>query len=211
MIVCEACRTAGFPRQFKRITHRHLSTQHDIDLGEYTERWPEALLRDPSDKWLQKAKPDIPGDVAGVMEQLSSTQQQYIMARMQTSTKDAAARAVGMAPSSIYNWKDRDLIERIVAHLQLRPILAAQVIIQDSLPDAAQTTVDMLASQDEKVALTAASDLLDRGGISKRPNIKLDLNFELWTTPSLDAEISKALQARQLKEGAIEGEFEEIE
>ena len=211
MIVCEACRAAGFPRQFKRITHRHLSTQHDIDLGDYTERWPDALLRDPNDKWLQKTNPDIPGDVKGVMEQLSDTQQQYIMARMQTSTKDAAARVVGMAPSSIYNWKNRDLIERIVAHLQLRPILAAQTIIQNSLPEAAQTTVDMLASQDEKVALAAAGDLLDRGGLSRKPNIKIDIDFSLWTDASLDTAISKGLQARQLEEGTVEGEFEEID
>ena len=207
MIICEACKTAGFPRQFKRITHRHLSTQHNIDLDEYKERWPDAPMRDPEDKWLKKVNPDIPGDVKGVMGQLSSTQQQYIMARMQTRTKDAAARMVGMAPSSIYNWKDRDLIERIVAHLQLRPILAAQTIIQNSLPEAAQTTVDMLASQDEKVALTAAGDLLDRGGLSRKPNLKLDLNFEFWTTPSLDHAIKQGLKGEVI----VEGEFEEIE
>lgn len=211
MITCEACSAAGFPRQFKRITHRHLSTQHGLTLGDYTERWPDALLRDESDKWIRKADPDIPGDVKGVMESLSDTQQQYIMARLQCQTKDAAARAVGMAPSSIYNWKDRDLIEKIVAHLQLRPILAAQTIIQNSLPDAAQTTVDMLASQDEKVALTAAGDLLDRGGLSRKPNIKIDIDFSLWDTASLDAAISKALQAGQLEEGTVEGEFKEIE
>lgn len=205
MIICEACSVAGFPRQFKRITHRHLATQHDIDLDEYKERWPEALMRDPEDKWLKKVNPDIPGDVKGLMEDLSDTQQQYIIARMQYRTKDGAARAVGMAPSSIYNWKDRDLIERIVAHLQLRPLLTAQTIIQNSLPDAAQTTVDMLASQDEKVALTAAGDLLDRGGLSRKPNLKLDLNFELWTTTSLDRDIERGLK------GVVEGEFREIE
>ena len=101
-----------------------------------------------------------------------------------------------------------DLIEKIVAHLQLRPVLAAQTIIQNSLPNAAQTTVDMLVSQDERVALTAAADLLDRGGLSKKPNIKIDVNFELWTTPSLDESITKLLQAEQ---GVMEGEFKEIE
>lgn len=206
MIVCEACREAGFPREFKRINHRHLSTCHGLTLDEYAERWPDAQFRDEDDKWIRKTNPDIPGDVKGVMEHLSDVQQQYVMARLQCRTKDAAARAVGMAPSSIYNWKDSDLIEKLVAHLQLQPILAAQTIIQNSLPDAAQTTVDMLASQDEKVALTAAGDLLDRGGLSRKPDIKIDLNFELWTDAALDRDIQRRIDAE-----TVEGDFKEIE
>lgn len=204
-IVCEACAAVGFAQQFKAITARHLSSQHGMTLDEYVERWPDAPLRGKDDKWIRKA--EMPKNVLGIMGELRPIQQEYIIARMKCRTKDAAARMVGIAPSTVYNWKDRERIEQIISYMQFLPVLQAQTIIQDSLPKAAMTMVDLTDSPDDSIAQRASADLLDRGGISRKPDIKIDLNFELWTNEQLDKSITEDLQAMG---EIVEGEFKEV-
>lgn len=203
-VTCEACTAAGFGQKFKAITSRHLSTQHGMTLDEYIERWPDSPMRGKDDKWTKKA--EVPETVLNVMGELRPIQQEYIMARMQCRTKDAAARMVGIAPSTVYSWKDRERVEQIISYMQFLPVLQAQTIIQNSLPKAAITMVDLTDSPDDSIAQRASADLLDRGGISRKPDIKIDLNFELWSNERLDSDITKALQG-----DIVEAEFEEVD
>ena len=207
MVVCEAWREIGFPRQFKRITHRHLSTQHNLTLDEYCRKWPDAPLSDTRAKWMRMEMPVLEQPEEEVLSRLTDTQQRYIMARLRCNTKGAAARMIGISPTTPYNWKNRDVIEAMIGHLSVQPLLQAQMKIMQLAPKAIDVIEDVMESPDERLALYAAKDLADRAGLSRRGDATIDIRiYETMPTEQLEREIAKMLELE-----VIAGEFKEVD
>lgn len=204
-IICQEC---GPPRTFKAITHRHLKFHHDMTVDEYVVKWPEAPLRD------NRLVDDIPGIAADEQcQQLIGTlrpiEQQYVAARLKHQTKDAAARAVGISPSTVYNWKHRLLIEALVGYLQVDPILKGMAMIAQAVPDAVRNVADLQFSPDDRVALSASKDILERAGVTaKTTATTIDITIIKQTpTEQLDLEIARMVKEEQ----ALEAQYKEIE
>jgi hypothetical protein len=138
-----------------------------MTVDEYVAKWPEAPLRD------NRVAPEVQEletderckDLIG---SLRPVEQQYIGARLRHHTKDAAARAVGISPSTVYNWKARLLIEAIVGYLQVDPILKGMTMVAQAVPDAVRNVTDLQFSPDDRVALSASKDILDRAGVTAK-------------------------------------------
>lgn len=205
MVTCKECEANKIPATFKAITHRHLKFHHNMTMDEYREKWPDAPTRDT------RLIPEIEEITADEeCQQLIGTlrpiEQQYIAARLKHRTKDAAARAIGMAPSSIYNWKNRAIIEALIGYLQVDPILKGMTMIAQAVPDTVQNVLDLRYSQDDRVALSASKDVLDRAGVTAgKSETTIDIAiYKEMPTEQLDLEI-----ARELK--AIEAQYEELD
>lgn len=213
MVTCKVCEEANVPRQFKAITHRHLKTQHNMTIAEYCAKYPDAVLRDNREKWVSK-------DVAltepeeKVIGSLTDTQQRYVMARLQCGTKNAAARMIGISNTTPYNWKNLHIIEALIGHLSLKPVLEGLMILQDAIPEAAMNIRDLQHSGDDRVSLSASQDILDRTGLSAKKGTTIDVS--IWANlplDELDRQIALEVEAankRFQEEEAIEAEFEEI-
>lgn len=207
MVTCKACEEAGFPRQFKAITHRHLKTQHNMTIAEYCAKYPDAVLRDNREKWVSK-EIALNEPEEKIIGSLTETQQRYVMARLQCGTKNAAARMVGISNTTPYNWKNLQIIEALIGHLSLKPVLEGLVILQDAIPEAALNIKDLQHSDDDSVALRASQDILDRTGVSAKKGTTVQTSIYMKMELSdLDEEIR---QQMAIEDEAIEAEFEEI-
>lgn len=211
-IICKECEAKGLHPSlcmFKAITWRHLQTHHNgMTLDEYCEKYPDAPVRDNRPRWADSEPIQITEDSEReLLGSLSPTQQKYVVARLQCRTKDAAARAAGICPTTPYNWLNRDVIESLIGYFMTKPRLQAYAILADALPDALQTITDLTKSPDDKVALAASQDIADRCGISRKPSAPVDTKvFELMSTEQLDQEIERML----LEQKTMEGKFKEV-
>lgn len=204
MVVCKEC-----GRKLKRITWTHLAT-HGMTLAEYSQKYRDAPV-------VSDVKPIEPetspiDDLLTDAEKsfgLRPIEKQYIVARLRTNTKQEAAEVIGLSPSAVYQWKREKqlLIEAIVSRLQVEPLIAARQILIDGATHAAGKMLEHVDSADERVSREAASDVLDRCGISRRPSMTVDLQIiKLMSTDELDREIAAEIEAIESKYKVIEEE-----
>jgi len=113
----------------------------------------------------------------------------FIRERLQVHTDAAAARAIGRTPAAVCQWKNKLVIDAIVTRLQAAPILQAQQVLIDASVKASMVKIDGLESPDETVRQSAASDILDRIGITRKPMKPLDEDFRFVD----DEELSKMI------------------
>jgi len=135
---------------------------------------------------------------------LKPIQVDFIRERLQSTTDAAAARAIGRTPAAISQWKNKLVIDAIVTRLQAAPILQAQQVLIDAAVKASMVKIEGLESVDETVRQSAASDILDRIGITRRPMKPLDEDFRFVD----DEELSKMIHEVISGEYTVIGEEE---
>ena len=210
MITCKACEETIGPVTFKAITYRHLKTHHDgMTLAEYRERWPDAPLRDTRLVVGDELPSTTGEDCQKLIGNLRPVQQEYIAARLQCKTKDAAARLVGISPTTVYNWKERLVIEAIIARIQTDAMFQAMHMVLEAAPEAVQNIRDLQFSHDDRVALAASKDIADRAGVTAKksaPSIDITIYKEM-PPDRIDEEIVRMLA----DERALEAKYKELE
>jgi len=206
---CEAQIGEGPGSQFKAITHRHLKYAHDMTVDEYTAKWPDAPLRDTRLVVKDELPPEVDEDCQALIGHLRPVQQEYIAARLQCKTKDAAARMVGLSPTTIYNWKERHIIEALINRIQTDHVFKAMHMVLEAAPEAIRNIRDLQFSPDDRVALSASKDLADRAGIqASKSETTIDIAiYREMPTEQLDQEITRMIE----KEQALEAQYKEVE
>ena len=98
-------------------------------------------------------------------------QRKWVLARLQLKSDAAAARAIGIHPTSIYRWPNKKDLDRAVELLLEDAVEAARAILRDAAPDAARTLERNLLG---KHAVQAANSILDRVGVIEEKRIKIE-------------------------------------
>lgn len=204
MFTCKIC---GIKQA--KITPAHMKFRHNMTLAEYYEKYgqPEVEVipsSHPIDDLLTEEEATV----------LEPDQKEYIVHRVVGKGKIESIEAVGKNPTALYTTRfkeSRDVIENAVSRIKAGPYLVAARTLLDAAPDAADKLKDLIADEDPRIALHASDSVLDRVGLSKRPQISLDLDFTHVSTADLDRSIEADLKRLQAEESAIEGDFQILE
>ena len=86
-------------------------------------------------------------------------QARWVLARLTCTTDRAAARKVGIHPSTVSKWPNKPQLDRAVCDLLQTPVAAILEILQQHGMEAAQVLADELK---HKNRLAAANSILDR-------------------------------------------------
>ena len=101
-------------------------------------------------------------NVNGLLNGFSIEQRKWLIARLLTTSDAAAARAIGVHPSTVCRWPEKAELERAIAELLEDPQNQAIAIFLDALPKAARIKVGGLGSRKEQIQQAAASEIVDR-------------------------------------------------
>lgn len=111
-------------------------------------------------------------DTNGSLNGFTIEQRKWIVARLLSTSDAAAARAVGVHPSTVCKWPEKDELDRTVEALLADPMAQALTMILDAVPEAARVKIDGLRSRKENVRQSSASEILDR--VIGRPRQKME-------------------------------------
>lgn len=134
------------------------------------------------------------GDLRVDLNNLSSAERAYVLARSKLTKDKAAYEQAGIANSTFYSWpaERRDELNRMAAELQINRALMAE----PKLNDAAEEAVDQLlklmrGAKSEYVKLQAAMAVIERtlGPVQKRMDVTSDGEPIKFTFTAVDASI----------------------
>lgn len=111
-------------------------------------------------------------DTNGSLNGFTIEQRKWIVARLLSTSDAAAARAVGVHPSTVCKWPEKGELDRTVEALLADPMAQALTMILDAVPEAARVKIDGLRSRKENVRQSSASEILDR--VIGRPRQKME-------------------------------------
>jgi len=100
--------------------------------------------------------------VNGSLNGFSIEQRKWLIARLLSTSDAAAARAIGIHPSTVCRWENKAELDGAIAELLEDPRNQAMAIFLDALPKAARIKVAGLNSRKEQIQQAAANDIVDR-------------------------------------------------
>lgn len=103
-------------------------------------------------------------DLKTILDTLEDRELDYVVSRS-TATSDAAAyKDAGVPKSTFYGWtaERRELLNDYAQQLKRQAKIRALLVLQDHAESAAKALVALLKSEDDRVRLNAAGDVLDR-------------------------------------------------
>jgi len=98
----------------------------------------------------------------GSLNGFTLEQRKWMIARLLTTSDAAAARAVGVHPSTVCKWAEKPEIDKAIADLLEDPKSQAAAILLDALAEAARVKVGGLRSRREQVRQATAEQIMDR-------------------------------------------------
>ena len=110
-----------------------------------------------------------------LLEQLADAQLAYVFERSKANSNRQALINAGIPESTFYSWpkEEQDQLNELAQRLKRDRLLAAEMVLMDSVEDAARVIAGQLVSESESIAQRAARDVLDR--MTGKPQQKVDV------------------------------------
>jgi len=110
-----------------------------------------------------------------LLEQLADAQLAYVFERSKANSNRQALINAGIPESTFYSWpkEEQDQLNELAQRLKRDRLLAAEMVLMDSVEDAARVIAGQLVSESESIAQRAAQDVLDR--MTGKPQQKVDV------------------------------------
>jgi hypothetical protein len=96
------------------------------------------------------------------------------------------AEEVGTHRATIYRWRELPEYSHLVAALLADTQRAARATLRAGAKAAASRVLDLIASDDERIALSAAQTLLDRTGHMKAERLEMTAEVEASARVTVD-------------------------
>ena len=96
------------------------------------------------------------------------------------------ADEVGIHRTTVYRWRELDQYRHLVAALLADTQRAARATLRAGAKAAASRVLDLIASDDERIALSAAQTLLDRTGHPKAERMEMTAEVEASARVTVD-------------------------
>ena len=94
-----------------------------------------------------------------ILAQLTKDQLRFVVALQEYPSKDAAAKAIGVKPSTVYEWPD--IIDEAAKLMAIDALESARELRRRNLIKAMGVKAAGLDSKDEKVRQAAASEIIE--------------------------------------------------
>lgn len=103
---------------------------------------------------------DIDNSFSDIWNQLTPSQRRFVVAMQEHPTKKEASAAVDISPNTAYNWPP--IVDIACDFMANNIALATLGILQANAGKAAMVKAKGLDSSDEKIAQSAATEIIDR-------------------------------------------------
>lgn len=150
------------------------------------------------------------------MQKLTAQQQDFVFAFWETGNQTEAARRAGYSITSRHVTKAQG--SRLMHNPQVRAAIqefAGNVLTLDGTRQAVLKLVELLGSEDEKIALSAAKTILDRTGIvaatTHNVNVEVTLTQREKVAKLAELATQAGLDPAQVLGNVVDAEFEDIE
>jgi hypothetical protein len=103
-------------------------------------------------------------DLPTVLGQLEDVELVYVWERSKTTSNSQALTNAGIPASTFYGWprEKQEQLNKLAQELKRNRLLAAEMVLVENAERAARTLTQHLDSESERIAQSAATDILDR-------------------------------------------------
>lgn len=111
------------------------------------------------------------------LEQLETNKRAYVFARSKEKSDSKAAQAIGLTPSAVSRWDDKDYLNDLANQLQMNRFVQAEMKLQDKLDSALDRVFNVMDNGDkDNVKLKAAEMVINRvlGPVASKMNIEIE-------------------------------------
>lgn len=111
------------------------------------------------------------------IERLSTQERAYVYARSKVSSDAKAARDIGLSPSAVSRWDNKDALNDLANQLQADRFVEAEMALRDKMMDAVETVFDiMMAGDKDHTRLRAAEMVIDRtlGPVTNKVSVEVE-------------------------------------
>jgi hypothetical protein len=117
-----------------------------------------------------------------ILWQLSPEQVRFVAARQDFLTDKETAEKIGISPSTVYNWSNREAVKEAVQLMALDGLVAAKHMRRRSLTKAMRVKVDGLDSGDERLKQNVATEIIEwEMGKAEQPiGGEVSVNLSEW-------------------------------
>lgn len=110
---------------------------------------------------MSQKKNLIQDQITDLLDQLSYTQQRFVIARLECDTDIEAAEKIGISRETVSRWPEREIIRKVITLSAVDALAGARAIIQRNAIKAAMVKVKGMDSKDERIAQQAAKEVLE--------------------------------------------------
>ena len=133
---------------------------------------------------IDETRPEVTTEQLGaILDQLTTDQVRFVVARMEYAQDQQAAKAIGVSPASVKRWKYEGVpIDDAVRLMAVDGVVTARHILRRNVAKAAAVKAKGLDSTDERVRQSSASEILDRelgGAVQKTETVVKVVGFDL--------------------------------
>ena len=123
-------------------------------------------------------------DLIKQLQELEPNELDYVMARSSCNSIKEACREIGLSPSTLYGWDNREQLEELAAALRLDRHVEVELKLRQSLPDAVEVVIEGLKERHYSNKFKAAVEILDRtlGKPTQRIDQKTEHSGEVGLT-----------------------------
>jgi len=106
----------------------------------------------------------MPTQTNDLLSEFNPLQRRWVMARLFTKTDIAAARIVGVHPSTVCKWPNKAELDATVDKLLEDPLAQAVETLREGLPDAAKELIALAkhSERNKHIRIRAIEGVLDR-------------------------------------------------
>lgn len=101
------------------------------------------------------------GCLAEIIKQLTSTQLRFVIARNDSKSDKEAAEIIGISPSTVRNWDNKEVVDEAVRLMLVDGVITARELRRRNLAKAMAVKVSGLDSVDEKLRQSVATEIIE--------------------------------------------------
>ena len=116
-------------------------------------------------------------DLIKQLQELDPNELDYVMARSSCNSVKEACKQIGLSPSTLYGWDNREELEDLATALRLDRHVEVELKLREALPDAVEVVIEGLKERRYNNKFKAAVEILDR--TLGRPTQKIDQKTEV--------------------------------
>jgi hypothetical protein len=147
-------------------------------------------------------------DIREVLLRLNPEQTRYVFHRVTSRTDTEAAKKTGVTPSTVAGWrKTIPDVELAIRILLLKPLESALSRLEQAALQAANTLVELLDSESDKMRLQAANSIFKHLGVGSTKYLEVRGQVKVQPDIPDDALLERAYQVMERQGHLIEGEI----
>ena len=121
-------------------------------------------------------------ELEAICKQLTVRELEWLSIRVRSDTNAEACRNLKIAPSTIYRFPHKTLVDHAIHLIREDGVTVAHERLRRYTGEAVDTLVKWMRRGKQEVSLSATKDLLDRAGVDAPKEVKISGEVDIFLT-----------------------------